>query len=149
VAIETTRERWAQLLRDVTTRMCPLFAQEQVVALSQRIEEVFGWGKTVGPLAQTMLRGAERVGAQFTFTVAGYKSRPAAETARSMTRRGQPWRARAAPKGKPFYRHRFSAARYSYCVKKNRDGFALSGASSMDIEVMVSQGRRRSCVGWL
>jgi transposase len=45
-------------------------------ALSQRIrkriEEVFGWGKTVGPLAQTMLRGAERVGAQFTFTVAGY-----------------------------------------------------------------------------
>lgn len=45
-------------------------------ALSQRIrkriEEVFGWGKTVGPLAQTMLRGTERVGAQFTFTVAGY-----------------------------------------------------------------------------
>jgi transposase len=45
-------------------------------ALSQRIrkriEEVFGWGKTVGPLAQTMLRGIERVGAQFTFTVAGY-----------------------------------------------------------------------------
>ena len=45
-------------------------------ALSQRIrkriEEVFGWGKTVGPIAQTMLRGAERVGAQFTFTVAGY-----------------------------------------------------------------------------
>jgi hypothetical protein len=45
-------------------------------ALSQRIrkriEEVFGWGKTVGPLAQTMLRGAGRVGAQFAFTVAGY-----------------------------------------------------------------------------
>ena len=45
-------------------------------ALSQRIrkriEEVFGWGKTVGPLARTMLRGIERVGAQFTFAVAGY-----------------------------------------------------------------------------
>jgi transposase len=45
-------------------------------ALSQRIrkriEEVFGWGKTVGPLAQTMLRGTGRVGAQFAFTVAGY-----------------------------------------------------------------------------
>lgn len=40
--------------------------------IRKRIEEVFGWGKTVGPLAQTMLRGAERVGAQFTFTVAGY-----------------------------------------------------------------------------
>ena len=40
--------------------------------IRKRIEEVFGWGKTVGPLARTMLRGAERVGAQFTFTVAGY-----------------------------------------------------------------------------
>jgi transposase len=40
--------------------------------IRKRIEEVFGWGKTVGPLAQTMLHGAERVGAQFTFTVAGY-----------------------------------------------------------------------------
>jgi hypothetical protein len=37
-------------------------------ALSQRIrkriEEVFGSGKTVGPLAQTRLRGTERVGAR-------------------------------------------------------------------------------------
>ena len=40
--------------------------------IRKRIEEVFGWGKTVGPLVQTMLRGAERVGAQFTLTVAGY-----------------------------------------------------------------------------
>ncbi len=40
--------------------------------IRKRIEEVFGWGKTVGPLAQTMLRGTERVGAQFTFAVAGY-----------------------------------------------------------------------------
>ena len=45
-------------------------------ALSQRIrkriEEAFGWGKTVGPIARTMLRGTRRVGAQFTFTLAGY-----------------------------------------------------------------------------
>lgn len=40
--------------------------------IRKRIEEIFGWGKTVGPLARTMLRGAERVGAQFTFAVAGY-----------------------------------------------------------------------------
>jgi transposase len=40
--------------------------------IRKRIEEVFGWGKTVGPLAQTMLRGAERAGAQFTLTVASY-----------------------------------------------------------------------------
>jgi transposase len=40
--------------------------------IRKRIEEVFGWGKTIGPLSQTMLRGAERVGAQFTLTVAGY-----------------------------------------------------------------------------
>jgi transposase len=40
--------------------------------IRKRIEEVFGWGKTVGPLARTMLRGTERVGAQFTFAVAGY-----------------------------------------------------------------------------
>ena len=40
--------------------------------IRKRIEEAFGWGKTIGPLARTMLRGAERVGAQFTFAVAGY-----------------------------------------------------------------------------
>ncbi len=40
--------------------------------IRKRIEEVFGWSKTVGPIAKTMRRGAERVGAQFTFAVAGY-----------------------------------------------------------------------------
>jgi hypothetical protein len=40
--------------------------------IRKRIEEAFGWGKTVGPIAQTMLRGIERVGAQFIFTLAGY-----------------------------------------------------------------------------
>lgn len=43
-------------------------------AISQRcrkkIEEPFGWAKTVGPMAQTMLRGVNRIGAQFTLTMA-------------------------------------------------------------------------------
>ena len=36
------------------------------------IEEAFGWGKTVGPIAKTMLRGLKRVRAQFTLTMAAY-----------------------------------------------------------------------------
>jgi len=36
----------------------------------KKIEEPFGWAKTVGPMAQTMLRGVKRVGAQFTMTMA-------------------------------------------------------------------------------
>ncbi len=35
-------------------------------------EEPFGWGKVVGPLRKTMLRGLEHVGAQFTMTMAAY-----------------------------------------------------------------------------
>lgn len=35
-------------------------------------EEPFGWGKVVGPIAKTMLRGIDRVGAQFTLTMAAY-----------------------------------------------------------------------------
>jgi transposase len=45
-------------------------------AVSQRkrkqIEEPFGWGKTVGQLRKTMLRGLARVGAQFTLNMAAY-----------------------------------------------------------------------------
>ncbi len=33
---------------------------------------MFGWGKTVGPIAKTMLREIEPVGARFTFTLAAY-----------------------------------------------------------------------------
>ncbi len=43
-------------------------------ALSQRrrkkIEEQFGWAKTVGGMAQTVHRGLDRVRAQFTMTMA-------------------------------------------------------------------------------
>jgi transposase len=45
-------------------------------ALSQqkrkRIEEPFGWGKTIGGLARTMLRGVKKLGFKFTLTMAGY-----------------------------------------------------------------------------
>jgi IS5 family transposase len=45
-------------------------------AVSQRkrklVEEPFGWGKTVGPIRKTMLRGLHRVHAQFTLTMAAY-----------------------------------------------------------------------------
>ncbi len=36
----------------------------------KKIEEPFGWAKTVGGMAQTMLRGMERVRARFTLTMA-------------------------------------------------------------------------------
>ena len=40
--------------------------------IRKRIEEPFGWSKTVGLAAKTMLRGLERVGAQFIFNLAAY-----------------------------------------------------------------------------
>jgi len=45
-------------------------------AISQKkpklVEEPFGWGKTVGPIRKTMLRGLRRVCAQFTLTMTAY-----------------------------------------------------------------------------
>lgn len=38
----------------------------------KRVEQVFGWGKTVGPIRKTKHRGARRVGWMFTFTQAAY-----------------------------------------------------------------------------
>jgi hypothetical protein len=38
----------------------------------KRIEEPFGWGKTIGGLARPMLRGAARLGFKFTMTMASY-----------------------------------------------------------------------------
>ena len=40
--------------------------------IRKRIEEPFGWSKTVGLVAKTMLRGLERVGGQFIFNLAAY-----------------------------------------------------------------------------
>ena len=52
-----------------TTRR-PGYALSQ--RIRKRIEEPFGWSKTVGPVAKTMLRGLKRVGGQFIFTLAAH-----------------------------------------------------------------------------
>jgi hypothetical protein len=38
----------------------------------KRIEEPFGWGKTIGGLARPMLRGVRKLRFKFTLTMAGY-----------------------------------------------------------------------------
>ena len=38
----------------------------------KQIEEAFGWGKTIGAIRKTMLRGIARVRAQFTLSMAAY-----------------------------------------------------------------------------
>ena len=52
-----------------TTRHAGYAISQQI---RKRIEEAFGWSKTVGPVAKTMLRGLDRVGGQFTLTLAAY-----------------------------------------------------------------------------
>jgi hypothetical protein len=38
----------------------------------KRIEEPFGWGKTIGGLTRPMLRGVKKLDFKFTLTMAGY-----------------------------------------------------------------------------
>lgn len=38
----------------------------------KRVEEIFGWAKTVGGIAKTRFRGLARVAAQFVMTVSAY-----------------------------------------------------------------------------
>jgi hypothetical protein len=38
----------------------------------KRIEEPFGWGKTIGGLARPMLRGVKKLSFKFTLTMASY-----------------------------------------------------------------------------
>jgi len=40
--------------------------------LRKRVEEIFGWGKEVGPIRKTKFRGKDRVGFQMLLTLAGY-----------------------------------------------------------------------------
>ena len=40
--------------------------------IRKRVEEVFGWGKSVGPMRKTKFRGVARVGFQMLLTMAGY-----------------------------------------------------------------------------
>lgn len=52
-----------------TTRHTGYAASQRI---RKRIEEPFGWSKTVGLAAKTMLRGLGRVGGQFIFNLAAY-----------------------------------------------------------------------------
>ena len=52
-----------------TTRHSGYAASQQT---RKRIEESFGWGKTIGGLARPMLRGVQKLAFKFTLTMAGY-----------------------------------------------------------------------------
>jgi hypothetical protein len=52
-----------------TTRHCG-YAISQVIR--KRVEEIFGWDKSIGGLAQVKLRGLAKVTALFTFGLAAY-----------------------------------------------------------------------------
>jgi transposase len=52
-----------------TTRHAGYAASQQK---RKRVEEPFGWGKTIGGLARPMLRGAKKLGFKFTLTMASY-----------------------------------------------------------------------------
>ena len=54
----------------------------------KKVEEPFGWAKTVGPMAQTMLRGVKRVGAQLHPDNGRKQPRPTAPVAGPMRPRG-------------------------------------------------------------
>jgi transposase len=55
---------------DARTTRHPGYAVSQ--EKRKRIEEPFGWGKTIGGLARPMLRGVRKLGFKFTLTMAGY-----------------------------------------------------------------------------
>jgi len=65
VASHTTR--WGGSAVDGRTTRHPGYAASQVVR--KRIEEHFGWGKTVGRIRQTVFRGLQRVDQQFKLTM--------------------------------------------------------------------------------
>ncbi|MEQ8234485.1 MAG: IS5 family transposase [Gammaproteobacteria bacterium] len=55
---------------DCRTTRHPGYALSQVIR--KRIEEIFGWGKTIGSMRKTKFRGVARVGFDAMLTVAGY-----------------------------------------------------------------------------
>jgi hypothetical protein len=68
-ALTKTGKRRRSAIDGRTTRHAGYAASQRV---RKRIEEVFGWAKTIGGLAKTKLRGTRRVAHQFTFTMAAY-----------------------------------------------------------------------------
>jgi hypothetical protein len=69
VAQNTTR-RFGCSAVDARTTRHPGYAASQ--RIRKRIEEAFGWMKTVGGMRRPMLRGTDRVGCAFTFAAAAY-----------------------------------------------------------------------------
>ena len=68
-AMTKTGKRRRSSVDGRTTRHAGYAASQRV---RKRIEEAFGWAKTVGGLAKTKLRGTKRVAFKFTFTMAAY-----------------------------------------------------------------------------
>jgi hypothetical protein len=55
---------------DARTKRHPGYAASR--RIRKRIEEAFGWMKTVGGMRRPMLRGTDRLGSAFTFAAAAY-----------------------------------------------------------------------------
>jgi len=62
-----------------TIKITPHVAQNEGYQVSmkvrERVEEPFGWGKTVGPIRQVMVRGLDRVNMAFNLTFIGWNLR--------------------------------------------------------------------------
>ena len=69
VARNTTRRRGHSAIDGRTTRHPGYVASQRI---RKRIEEAFGWMKTIGGMRRPMLRGTDRVGWSFTFVAAAY-----------------------------------------------------------------------------
>lgn len=69
VAQNTTRRFGRSAIDGRTTRHAGYAASQRI---RKRIEEAFGWMKTVGGMRRPMLRGTDRVGWAFTFAAAAY-----------------------------------------------------------------------------
>ena len=54
--------------RGFTPRRARIYRGEK----RKRVEEPFGWGKTIGGLARPMLRGVKKLDFKFTLTMAAY-----------------------------------------------------------------------------
>ena len=65
-----------RVVNDVLAALDGDFSKVPGYAVSQqkrkRIQEPFGWSKTIGGLARPMLRGVKKLGFKFTLTMAGY-----------------------------------------------------------------------------
>ena len=69
VARNTTRRFGRSAIDGRTTRHPGYGASQRI---RKRIEEAFGWMKTIGGMRRPMLRGTDRVGWSFTFVAAAY-----------------------------------------------------------------------------